>query len=179
MECLRRQTAEERGGALWCHEEGCKQRPGSLDEDGRAYQDPSEANCLLQLQLRAGDAEGDLRAGVGSALEDVGRELDRTQLFGEGFIIDPTLGPNQIRIGDSVIEYTSEPLDHPLARDPFDALQPGWLDDWIAANSAWHSQFLRFFGFSSHSPAVVHHGRGDGICISNLDADTYHQQGSE
>lgn len=58
MECLRRQTPEERGGTLRCDAEGCEYRlfPASRP-DGSHMQAP-ETDCVLQLQLRAGDSEG-------------------------------------------------------------------------------------------------------------------------
>lgn len=95
MECLRRQTPEERVGAVFCSTEGCKY--GSFTGIGTfdPYRESSSTDCFLQLQLRAGD-------DAGIAREDLGG------LFPKGHwekTIDPTLGQNQIRIDDTIFNW--------------------------------------------------------------------------
>ncbi len=57
MACLRRAPAEGRGRAVQCDEEGCKLGYVKVDGHFRPVEKTSEADCLLQFRLRAGDPE--------------------------------------------------------------------------------------------------------------------------
>lgn len=56
MACLRRQAADGRVGAFSCDEEGCILRLVAVESGTDLVEVPSQADCVLQLQLRAGDA---------------------------------------------------------------------------------------------------------------------------
>src|SRR5689334_21322460 len=57
MACLREQAAEGRFRTLQCNETDCEFRLNTDRGRRRASESPSEGDCLLQLRLRAGDAE--------------------------------------------------------------------------------------------------------------------------
>ena len=57
MACLRKKAVIGRVGTFQCDEEGCEFRPLSPEADWAAYGIASPADCVLQLRLRAGDAE--------------------------------------------------------------------------------------------------------------------------
>ena len=104
MECLRGQTASERRGTLWCYEKGCKQRPGSPLKDEETRGDPSTFDCILQLQLRAGDPERDLSGDFGGT-ELLHVEYDINDLG----IDEEALRNHQLWFGDTRFKW--DPID--------------------------------------------------------------------
>lgn len=61
MACLRESAVDGRFGTLSCDEEGCIYTRFQVRGDSFAYDNSSEADCVLQLRLRAGDSEDTLR----------------------------------------------------------------------------------------------------------------------
>lgn len=57
MACLRRQAPNGRIGVIPCDEKGCLHSLVSLGRGPWAVENASQTDCLLQLRLRAGDAE--------------------------------------------------------------------------------------------------------------------------
>ena len=57
MACLREQTTEGRGGTIQCSEEGCELRFIPINPAVADHPREIKGDCVLQLRLRAGDAE--------------------------------------------------------------------------------------------------------------------------
>lgn len=90
MACLRESAVDGRFGTLSCYEEGCVFRLNSTDGSTWTSSEASEADCVLQLRLRAGDPEDTV---VGWMQPLIDEELARAALYGQGLSVDDELKP--------------------------------------------------------------------------------------
>lgn len=65
MACLREQADQERIGDVQCSEEGCQFRQFAAGSRFLIDNEAPQVDCLLQLRLRAGDAEESWRREAG------------------------------------------------------------------------------------------------------------------
>ena len=104
MERIRGETTEGCGGALQCGPEGCKFGPESIVICTIADGEAPPADCVLQLRLRAGDAEDTGGSNLFDRPEptDVGEEVfkhARASYLLEGRYIDQLRSRGSSRIG--------------------------------------------------------------------------------
>jgi len=123
MACLREQTLEGRSGTILCDEEGCQFRRFATRSGYEVISGAWPPDCVLQLRLRAGNAENIREQNMGingieNLIEEMGPALDesrRRRVEGEPSNLKITayeiIDGKRVEIPDRRVERPQTPAD--------------------------------------------------------------------